>query len=360
MDTKVSSGTSVDLQAVFHAITTKLMGKLAYNMEMEAEDDFTMAFEYASGATAERFQNPLWAVTDVFFGAKLRRSVAIIRTFGKEIVASAVRDRETSGGSLSGEGSSELDKTSGSLIQSLLDSIGDHQMVADAALNYLSAGRDTTAQGLTWTFYLLTRHRHAMGKIRQEVQRVLARLGDDGIAPGGLEGHYSPDPTQFTPTTMPYTLAVFYEALRLFPPIPFEIKQCERATTLPDGTFLPVNSVVVWCPWAMNRSLVTWGPDAGIFQPERWLLDVKDTESGVRVVTKSPSEFPVFNGGPRTCLGKRMAESIAVQVIAAFAWEFDFVPAFEGERVSKSSLTLPMQGGLPCFARKRSIKIEME
>jgi len=34
-----------------------------------------------------------------------------------------------------------LGNMSGSLINSLLESIDDHQMVADAALNYLSAGK---------------------------------------------------------------------------------------------------------------------------------------------------------------------------------------------------------------------------
>ncbi len=36
---------------------------------------------------------------------------------------------------------SSFGNISGSLIKSLLNSIDDHQMVADAALNYLSAGK---------------------------------------------------------------------------------------------------------------------------------------------------------------------------------------------------------------------------
>lgn len=72
-------------------------------------------------------------------------------------------------------------------------------------------------------------------------------------------------------------------------------------------------------------------------------------------MTKSAAEFPVFNGGPRLCLGKSMATLIAVQTIAAVVWTFDFVPAYEGrERPSKSSLTLPMAGGLPVFVKVRS------
>jgi len=147
---------------------------------------------------------------------------------------------------------------------------------------------------------------------------------------------------------MPYTMAVFYESLRIFPPIPFEIRQCTgQAVTLPDGTFLPKDSVLVWCLWAMHRSKLTWGDDADEFKPERFL------QSDGKLIQKSASEFPVFYGGQRTCLGKKMAEGIAVQVIPCMAWEFDFEAVGAGERRSKSSLTLPMEGGLPVFVGGR-------
>lgn len=110
---------------------------------MHADDDFTLAFDYASGATAERVQNPLWPITEVFLGSKMRKSIATVKAFGKRIVDSAVEDREkgiksTTGSATPGNG--KLDDISGTLIQSLLDCLGDKQMVADAALNYLSAG----------------------------------------------------------------------------------------------------------------------------------------------------------------------------------------------------------------------------
>ncbi|KAH9890149.1 cytochrome P450 [Xylariomycetidae sp. FL2044] len=343
-------GSVVDLQTVYHEITSQLMGKMAYGMEMHATDDFTKAFEYASGVTTERFQNPLWFMTEYVTGFRFRGSLAIIRSFGRSIVDSAVQQRRKVAESDLDPAPSDdrLNQVSGSLINSLLDTLGArHDLVAEAALNYLSAGRDTVAQALTWTTHLLMQHRFALGKARNEVLN-LRRLTQD-LAPEGEQKPISS--ADFTPTALPYIMAVFYEALRLFPPIPFEIKECDQATTLPDGTFLPRKSIVVWCPWAMNRSRTTWGPDADTFRPERWL-----GEDG-RPVARSASEFPVFNGGPRTCLGKRMAELLAVQVIAAMVSTFDFVPAYETERVSRSSLTLPMEGGLPCFVRMRTTGI---
>ncbi|KAH8882201.1 cytochrome P450 [Thozetella sp. PMI_491] len=331
-----AGGTVVDLQHVFHEITSQLMGKMAYNMEMHADDDFTVAFEYASGATAERFQNPLFFLTEIFLGAKFRASLGVVKSFGKRIVESATKDRQK-GHDVAGE--DEVDQISGSLVQSLMDVIADEDNIADAALNYLSAGRDTVAQALTWTFYLLMRHRFVAARIRKEVEQLLRASGV--VSAGDM------DYTLFTPSAMPYTMAVFYEALRIYPPIPFEFRQTLKSATLPDGTYLPKDSVIVWCTWAMNRSKITWGEDADDFRPERWLSDGK-------LLSKSPSEFPVFNGGPRTCLGKKMAEVIAVQVTAAMAWQFEFIPVDEKERTSKSSLTLPMEAGLPVIVKART------
>ncbi|PHH51006.1 Cytochrome P450 94B3 [Ceratocystis fimbriata CBS 114723] len=309
----------VDLQEFFHEITTQLMGHMAYGMEMHTGDDFTQAFEYASGVTAERVQNPLWKLTELFTGGRMRASIAAVHQYGREIVATAVAARHKA--SMRGSGSI----SGASLIHSLLDSIGNEKIVADAALNYLSAGRDTTAQALTWVFFLLAQNPDVVSCMRAEI--------------GALTG---PPIIQ----DLPYTLAVFYETLRLYPPVPFEIKQAEEATTLPDGTFLPAKSIVLWCPWAMNRSFTTWGPDAEKFQPSRWLtLD----EKGIpRILNRSAAEFPVFNGGPRTCLGKKMAEVVAVRVIAEVIRGFDIHLCCGTDRRSGSSLTLPMEGGLPC------------
>ncbi|KAK0628729.1 cytochrome P450 [Bombardia bombarda] len=343
-DLKLRAGQTVDLQHVFHEITTKLMGKMAYNMEMHADDEFSTSFDHASGGTAERFQNPMWYINEVLFGSQLRASMKVVREFGRRIVASAVKDRRDQQTrkeeNVFVEDESKLDQISGSLIQSLLDAIGDEKIVADAALTYLSAGRDTTGQALTWTFYLLAKNPTKLAKLHAEVSGLFRE--HDLQTPTIDDDDDVFDPTIFTPASMPFAMAVFYEALRLYPPIPFEIRQCTEDVTLPDGTFLPRNSVLVWCILAMQRSKLTWGNDADVFSPERFLDD------DGKLVSRSAPEFPVFYGGPRTCLGKKMAEAIAVQVIPTMAWLFSFVLADEGrERVAKTSLTLPMEGGLP-------------
>ncbi len=111
----------------------------------------------------------------------------------------------------------------------------------------------------------------------------------------------------------------------------------------------------------MGRSKSIWGEDADEFRPERWLVG---GEEGGEMTVKSMSafEFPVFNGGPRSCLGKRMAELLAVYVVATLVWRYEFDEVVDGklnlgekpgERQSQNSLTLPMAGGLPCRVRQR-------
>lgn len=182
--------------------------------------------------------------------------------------------------------------------------------------------------------------------VRTEIDDVArTALNIDGPLSAAKIDHFNT--AQLQPSKHPYIMAIFYEALRLYPVIPFEFKQCVKATTLPDGTFLPEKTVLLWCAWAMNRSKLIWVEDTDDFKPERWL------ENG-KFIAKTAFEFPVFNGGPRLCLGKTLAEGVAVQAIGTFLLRFDFKPLNDKERVSKNSLTLPMEGGLPCTVRIRN------
>jgi hypothetical protein len=116
-------------------------------MDIHNTDPFSMSFDYASGKTGERFQNPLWQITEIFLGKQFRDSVAKVKAFGNVIVTNAVKSRQAKGpvgATVSSRDDKTFDTISGSLINSLLDSINDHQVVADAALNYLSAGENST------------------------------------------------------------------------------------------------------------------------------------------------------------------------------------------------------------------------
>ncbi|KAK6383395.1 hypothetical protein LTS17_002687 [Exophiala oligosperma] len=360
-------GTVVDLQQIFHDLTTTVVGHMAYDMEISASSPFSRAFDHASSHIGLRFQNPLYRLTEVFSGSDFRDSLATVKQFGRQIVSNARRRRSRAAfESLITDDPIPEDAFGGTLIDSLIESLADPLVVADAALNFLSAGRDTTAQSLTWTLYALLRHRTALEDLRAEVTTKIPDVVEN-------DAEAVLDVASLQPTNLPLTLATFYEALRLHPPVPFEIKQTatdKPPVTLPDGTYLPPGAVVVWCIHAFNRAREVFGDDSHLFRPRRWLDDDR-SRSGHNFTPKSPFEFPVFNGGSRACLGKKMAEVMAVWVLVRICteWEFDEVLA-DGyaatsngnvqkehvllpDRVSANSLTLPMEGGLPCRVRVR-------
>ncbi|MCJ1282269.1 hypothetical protein MMC26_001592 [Xylographa opegraphella] len=359
LDAALYDGAVLDLQHVLLELTTRLMGKMAYDMDMHGGLPFSRAFDFASGETTNRFTNPFWKIKELVFGARLRASIKDVRSFGRTVVASAVEKRSSASAEHAATKSSPDSSPrvpmalQGNLINSLLDHLPTEELVADAAMNFLSAGRDTTAQSLTWTMYTLMRHPTTVHRIRDELASLFPTSSPAT----------TPLPLSFDivhSTALPYTLAVFNEVIRLYPPVPFELKEATADTTFPDGTFLPANSVVLWVPWAMGRSTMIWGEDAPAFRPERW-LEYRDGNDKPVLLTKSAYENPVFNAGPRACLGKKMAELLAVYVIASLVWEYDFEEVLEkekggcgvgGERVSQNSLTLPMEGGLPCRVKR--------
>lgn len=107
---------------------------------MPASLPFSKSFDFASGATGDRFQNPFWMLKEFFFGAPLRKAVSDVKVFGGSIVSAAVQKRQDKTGSSKTVRGENFDPLQTNLINSLLDHIDDHQVVADAAMNYLSAG----------------------------------------------------------------------------------------------------------------------------------------------------------------------------------------------------------------------------
>lgn len=107
-------------------------------MDMPATLPFSKAFDFASGAIGERFQNPFWKLKEFIIGTPLRKAVAEVKSFGDTIVSRAVRQRQDA--KHIPDFAEGLGPPPRNLIHSLLDHIDDRRVVADAAMNYLSAG----------------------------------------------------------------------------------------------------------------------------------------------------------------------------------------------------------------------------
>jgi fatty acid omega-hydroxylase len=104
---------------------------------------------------------------------------------------------------------------------------------------------------------------------------------------------------------------------------------------------------------------VLWGSDWEKFKPERWLESAADgaTKNGKwSFVGRDPYTYPVFQAGPRICLGKDMAFLQMKKVVAGILRRFKVVPVaedgFEPEFVAY--LTGKMKGGFPVRFEKRA------
>ena len=232
----------VDMQAFFLDLTTAVVGRMAYDMQIDGSSEFSQAFDYASDRTGLRFQNPLYWLTEWILpsGWRFRNAVKIVEAFGQEIVVDAKTKQAAP--------RYEKDGQNQTLISSLLSAFPlSDSLVADSALNFLSAGRDSTAQSMSWAWHVLNQSPAHLARIRTEVATNIPNYPSTDLAISDL-----------APQNLSFTFSCFLESLRLYPPVPIEVKQCQQDVTLPDGTFLPKNSVIVWSIWAMNRASEIW------------------------------------------------------------------------------------------------------
>jgi cytochrome P450 len=166
--------------------------------------------------------------------------------------------------------------------------------VRDEVATFLLAGHETTANTLTWAWYLLTLHPEAMRRVQSEVDEVAGAqslTADDASA-------------------LPYTRAVIDEALRLYPPVANIMRMTSEDDETPAGVKLPAGQRILISPWLMHRHRRHWRkPDR--FDPSRFLGDDART-------TPRYAYLP-FGGGPRFCIGASFAVLEAVLILATFA-----------------------------------------
>jgi len=211
------------------------------------------------------------------------------------------------------------------------DGMSDQQ-VRDEALTLFLAGHETTANALTWTWYLLSQNPEVERRLHEEIDAVL----------GGRPPELSDVPE------LRYSEMILAEALRLYPPAwaigrkaiaPFTVGQYQ----------IPAGSIVILSPYLVQRD-PRWFPDSERFDPERWRMEGRDSRPKF-------SYFP-FGGGARVCIGERFAWMEGVLAMAAIAqkWRFRLDP---GQNIEPLPLvTLRVKNGLRMTAEPRPAKIK--
>lgn len=215
------------------------------------------------------------------------------------------------------------------MARSLMDRFPEREAVelaVDNAATFYLAGHETTANATSWTLFILSEQPELQDRVASEAAAAL----DAGLNPG-------------LPDRLPLLRAVIDETLRLYPPVPRFDREAVAEDRLGPHEIRPGDLVSIW-PWIIQRHKRLWDePDT---------FDVERFSTGGNHERHRFQYIP-FGGGPRTCVGARlaMAEALTILAIWVSRWRFASVP---GKQVRPSGMvTLRQKGGLPLILSPR-------
>jgi cytochrome P450 len=164
-----------------------------------------------------------------------------------------------------------------------------HEDLEIESVTPVVAGSDTSATAMRAAILYIFTNFPVYNKLMKEI--------DDAEAAGKLS-----TPCKYNEIKdLPYLTAVIREVLRIYPPIgtPFPRLVPSEGMTV-SGHHLPKGTEIGISMWCISRNEEIFGPDAGVFRPERWMESEEKTRYYDKVDT-------VFGAGYNTCIGKNLA-----------------------------------------------------
>jgi cytochrome P450 len=206
------------------------------------------------------------------------------------------------------------------------DEMTDRQL-RDEAMTIFIAGHETTANALTWAWYLLSQHPEIETALQREVAEVL----------GTRQATFEDVPK------LQLTERIFSESLRLYPPLWIIGRQAMADVKIGDYD-VPKGSYCFVSPFVMQRD-PRYFPDPEKFDPDRWLPEAK-------AARPKYSYFP-FSGGSRSCLGENFAwmEGALLMAMVVQKWQFRLQP--DHTIKLQTNLTLRSKYGMPVTLLRR-------
>ena len=164
--------------------------------------------------------------------------------------------------------------------------LGREELTAEA-LTQLIAGSDTTSNSSCALMYNVLKHPYVLEKLQKEI---------DAAIPDGVDV-----PTYESVKSLPYLEAVINETLRHHSPsgigLPREIPPHSRGVTIL-GKYYGPGTVLSVPTYTVHHDKEVWGEDAYEFRPERWET----------LTDRQKASFVPFSYGPRSCVGRNLAE----------------------------------------------------
>ena len=188
----------------------------------------------------------------------------------------------------------------------------------DEVLTIFLAGYETVANGLAWTWYLLSQNPDVEAKLHAELDAVLGTGSNRRL------------PTLADYPNLRYTEQVFAEAMRLYPPAWAMGRMSTRPVQLGPYT-IPTGAHVFFSQYIMGRD-PQYFPDPLRFDPDRFSPENKARRPKF-------TYFP-FGGGNRQCIGESFAWMEGVFSIATIAqrWRLAYAGTTPPEVQAKITL----------------------
>ncbi|CAN4111649.1 unnamed protein product [Withania somnifera] len=338
---------AVDIQDLFMKATLDSIFRVAFGVELdsmcgsnEEGKNFSDAFDNASEMTLFRYVDIFWKIKralNIASEAKLRDNIRTVDEFVYKLIHKKTEQMC--------KPEADLSWKKEDILSRFLQITGtDPKFLRDIILNFIIAGKDTTATTLSWFIYVLCKYPHVQEKVAQEIKEATS------------EKEYGTDITDFAVNVsedalekMQYLHSALTETLRLYPAVPVNGKICFSDDTLPDGFCVNKGDMVCYQPYAMGRMKFIWGDDAEEYKPERWL----DGDGFFR--QESPFKFTAFQAGPRICLGKEFAYRQMKIFSAVLLRYFVFKLSDDNKTVYyRTMINLHIDGGLPIHVFHRS------
>jgi cytochrome P450 len=316
-------GATLDIAREMNRLTLNIVGKTLFDADVESQA--VQVGEALSGVmdTFWVMMLPFADLLERLPVPKLRRA-RLARARLDAIIYRMIADRRASG------------RDHGDLLSMLLTAQDEENpsgggmtdlQVRDEAMTIFLAGHETTANALTWTWYLVGETPAAEAKMHEEIDRV-------------LQGRL---PTMADIPSLPYVERVVTESMRLYPPA--WIIGRRALGEYPIGQYVaPAGALFLVSPYIVQRD-ARYYADPARFDPDRWTPEL-------RARLPKFAYFP-FGGGPRQCIGESFAWMELILLVATIAqqWRLRLVP---GHPVTPQPVvTLRTKHGMRMTAHRR-------
>ncbi|CAG8959765.1 hypothetical protein HYFRA_00001672 [Hymenoscyphus fraxineus] len=190
-------------------------------------------------------------------------------------------------------------------------------VVAYQTRMFLLAGNDTTSSTIVLIYNTIARNPEVAAQLRQEHETV---FGPD-VSTIGTQLKAKPALLN----DCRYTLAVIKETLRLYPPVPINMRAGLPNVSIQtlDGDKVPTEGCSIMVqPYAMQINPRIWVRPKE-FLPERWLV------SSDHELYPPPNAYRPFDVGPRACIGQQLTLNEMRIVIIMTMRRFNIKPAYD-------------------------------